>query len=108
MDSHTNFRIIPLHHLLLHIHCEKENQISDNFINRIIYFSYYQQFKQNLDECNLDAYGPSVALDLPFAWREGLSEQEKINNDPDYVSANRACQDVLDRIKKTTIDTKDE
>ena len=67
----------------------------------------YQQFKLNLDQGDLDAYGPSVALDLPFAWREGLSEQEKIANDPDYVSANRACQDVLDRIKKTTIDTKD-
>ena len=30
-------------------------------------------------------------------------EQERINNDPEYVSANRDCQDVLDRIKNTTI-----
>lgn len=63
----------------------------------------YKQFKQNLDKGDLDAYGPSVAIDLPFAWREDLSEQERINNDPEYVSANRDCQDVLDRIKNTTI-----
>lgn len=47
-------------------------------------------------------------MDLPFAWREELSEQEKIDNDTDYVSANRDCQDVLDRIKNTTIDKEDE
>ena len=68
----------------------------------------YKQFKLNLDQGDLDAYGPSVALDLPFAWRENLTEAEKNANDPDYVSANRACQDVLDRIKKTTIDKEDE
>ena len=68
----------------------------------------YKQFKLNTDKGNLDAYGPSVALDLPFAWREDLTEAEKIANDPDYVSANSACQDVLDRIMKTTIDEKDE
>jgi hypothetical protein len=62
----------------------------------------------NTDKCDLDAYGPSVAMDLPFAWREELTEQERIDNDPDYVSANRDCQDVLDRIKKTTIDEEDE
>jgi hypothetical protein len=68
----------------------------------------YQQFRMNTNKGELDAYGPSVAMNLPFAWREELSEQEKIDNDPEYVSANRACQDVLDRIKNTIIDTKDE
>lgn len=68
----------------------------------------YKQFKLNTDKGNLDAYTPSVAMDLPFAWREDLTEQERIDNDPDYVSANSACQDVLDRIKKTTIDEEDE
>lgn len=68
----------------------------------------YKQFKLNLGKGYLNAYGPSVAMDLPFAWREELTESEKIANDPDYVSANSACKDVLDRIMKTTIDTKDE
>ena len=82
------------------LHSDKEIEAYEEYC--------YQQFKLNQDKCNVDAYCPAVAMDLPFAWREGLSEQEKIDNDPDYVSANRACQDVLDRIKKTTIDTKDE
>lgn len=68
----------------------------------------YKQFKLNLGKGYLNAYGPSVAMDLPFAWREELTEAEKIANDPDYVSANSVCKDVLDRIMKTTIDTNDE
>ena len=66
----------------------------------------YKQFKINLGKGDLNAYGPSVAMNLPWAWREDLTEAEKIANDPDYISANSACQDVLDRIKKTTIDSK--
>lgn len=68
----------------------------------------YKQFKLNLGKGALNAYGPSVAMNLPFSWREELTEQEKIENDPNYISANSACQDVLDRIKNTTIDNKDE
>ena len=68
----------------------------------------YQQFRMNTNKGELDAYGPSVAMNLPWSWREDLTEAEKIANDPEYVSANRACQDVLDRIKNTTIDPKDE
>lgn len=80
------------------LHSDKEIEAYEEYC--------YKQFKLNTDKGNLDAYCPSVALDLPFAWREELNEQERIDNDPDYVSANSACQDVLDRIKKTTIDTK--
>lgn len=68
----------------------------------------YQQFRMNTNKGALNAYGPSVAMNLPFAWREDLTEAEKIANDPDYISANSACQDILDRIKNTTIDNKDE
>jgi hypothetical protein len=82
------------------LHSDKEIEAYEEYC--------YKQFKLNTDKCNLDAYGPSVALDLPFAWRQELTEQEKIDNDPDYVSANASCQDVLDRIKKTTIDEEDE
>ena len=63
----------------------------------------YKQFRMNTNKGELDAFGPSVAIDLPWSWREDLTEAEKIANDPDYVSANRDCQDVLDRIKKTTL-----
>lgn len=82
------------------LHSDKEIETYEEYC--------YKQFKMNTNKSNLDAYGPSVAMDLPFAWREELSEQEKIDNDPDYVSANASCQDVLDRIKKTTIDEEDE
>ena len=63
----------------------------------------YIQFRMNTNKGDLNAYGPSVAMNLPWSWREGLTETEKIANDPEYVSANSACQDVLDRIKNTTI-----
>lgn len=63
----------------------------------------YKQFRMNTNIGELDAFGPSVAIDLPWSWREDLTEAEKIANDPDYVSANRDCQDVLDRIKKTIL-----
>jgi hypothetical protein len=43
-------------------------------------------------------------MDVPDTWRETLSEQEKIENDPDYISVNENCKDVLERIKNTTID----
>lgn len=82
------------------LHSDKEIEAYEEYC--------YKQFKLNTDKGNLDAYTPSVAMDLPFAWREDLTEQERIDNDPDYVSANSACQDVLDRIKKTTIDEEDE
>ena len=36
-----------------------------------------------------------------------MEEQEKIDCDPNYISANTACQDVLDRIK-TTVANKEE
>lgn len=77
------------------LHSDKEIEAYEKYC--------YKQFKQNLDKGDLDAYGPSVAIDLPFAWREELTEQERIDNDPEYVSANSACQDVLDRIKNTTL-----
>lgn len=77
------------------LHSDKEIEAYEEYC--------YKQFKLNLDKGDLDAYGPSVALDLPFAWREDLTEAEKIANDPDYVSANSACQDILDRIKNTTL-----
>lgn len=65
----------------------------------------YQQFKSKSD--NFDAYKPLVAMKLPDIWRKDLEEQEKIDCDPNYISANTACQDVLDRIK-TTVANKDE
>jgi len=61
----------------------------------------YRQFKSKSD--NFDAYKPLTAMKLPDIWREGLEEQERIACDPDYVSANTACRDVLDRIKNTVI-----
>jgi hypothetical protein len=61
----------------------------------------YQQFKSKSD--NFDAYKPLAAMELPDIWRKSLDEQERIECDPDYVSANTACQDVLDRIKNTVI-----
>lgn len=82
------------------LHSDKEIEAYEEYC--------YKQFKLNLGKGDLNAYGPSVAMNLPWAWREDLTEAEKIANDPDYVSANRACQDVLDRIKNTTIDNKDE
>lgn len=81
------------------LHSDKEIEAYEEYC--------YKKFKFNTDKGNLDAYEPSVAMNLPWSWREDLTEAEKIANDPDYVSANSACQDVLDRIKKTTIDTKD-
>lgn len=77
------------------LHSDKEIEAYEEYC--------YKQFKQNLDKGELDAYGPSVAIDLPWSWREDLTEAEKIANDPEYVSANSACQDVLDRIKNTTL-----
>lgn len=62
----------------------------------------YKRFKEE-SVSNYDAYAPSVSIDTPDTWRETLSEQEKIDNDPDYISANAACQDVLDRIKNTIV-----
>ena len=62
----------------------------------------YKRFKEE-HASNYDAYTPSVSIDIPATWRETLSEQDKIDNDPDYISANAACQDVLDRIKNTNV-----
>lgn len=62
----------------------------------------YRQFKSKSD--NFDAYKPLVAMELPDIWRKGLDEQKRIDCDPDYVSANTACRDVLDRIKNTVTD----
>ena len=77
------------------LHSDKEIEAYEEYC--------YKQFKLNLDKGELDAYGPSVAMNLPWSWREDLTEAEKISNDPEYVSANSACQDVLDRIKNTTL-----
>lgn len=77
------------------LHSDKEIEAYEEYC--------YKQFKLNLDKGELDAYGPSVSMDLPWSWREDLTEAEKIANDPEYVSANSACQDVLDRIKNTTL-----
>ena len=63
----------------------------------------YIQFRMNTNKGELDAFGPSADMNLPWAWREELTEAEKIANDPDYVSANASCQDVIDRIKNTTL-----
>lgn len=80
------------------LHSDKEIEAYEEYC--------YKQFKMTHNNGELDAYGPSVAMNLPWSWREDLTEAEKIANDPEYVSANVACQDVLDRIKKTTIDIK--
>ena len=63
----------------------------------------YKRFKLE-SASNYDAYTPAVAMDVPDTWRETLSEQEKIDNDPEYISVNENCKDVLERIKNTTID----
>lgn len=47
-------------------------------------------------------------MELPDIWRKGLEEQERIDCDPDYISANTACKDVLDRIKNTVIDKEED
>lgn len=63
----------------------------------------YRRFKEK-SASNYDAYTPAVSMDVPDTWRETLSEQEKIENDPEYISANTQCKDVLDRIAKTVVE----
>ena len=64
----------------------------------------YKRFIKLESASNYDAYTPAVSMDVPDSWRETLSEQAKIDNDPDYISANIQCKDVLDRIAKTIVE----
>ena len=61
----------------------------------------YQQFK--LQSGKVDAFSPLTRIDLPKSWREELNEEVRLEYDQNYIAANAACKDVLDRIKNTIV-----
>lgn len=61
----------------------------------------YQEFKLKGEK--VDAFSPLTRIDLPKSWREELNEQERLEYDKNYIAANAACKDVLDRIKNTIV-----
>lgn len=73
----------------------KENEVKE-------YEEYcYQRFKSNENKAEIDAFGPTVSMDLPSVWRKTLPNSE--NSDPEYIAANEACKDVINRIKNTVL-----